>query len=51
MSKKIAKIRYIYLFTSSKIALLKKLKTNILDYPGFFNRFYLLIINKIYLIH
>lgn len=51
MYKKIAKDGYIYLFTSFKIDLSKKLKINIFDHFSFSNRFYLLAVDEIYLIN
>lgn len=49
INKQVAKNSYIYIFTSPKIAFLKKFKKNILDNSAFTDKFCLLTIDEIYL--
>ena len=50
VQQSIARQNYIHVFTSPKIALSKKFKTNVLDDPCFSSRLSLLAIDEIYLV-
>ena len=50
VQKSIGSQNYIHVFTSPEIALSKKFKPNILDYPRFIRRLSLLALDKIHLV-